>query len=37
MTERFYIQAETVEASKRHRDVILAMRKEIRSHAKTKN
>jgi len=26
MTERFYIQAETVEASKRHQDVILALR-----------
>jgi len=37
MTERFYIQAETVEASKRHQDVILAMREEIRSRAKTKN
>ena len=37
MTERFYIQAETVQASKRHQDVILAMRKEIRSRAKAKD
>jgi site-specific recombinase XerD len=37
MTDRFYIQAETVQASKRHQDVILAMRKEFRSRAKAKD